>query len=150
VSESFTAAVGRKVVSRTSAAEVGSLSRLVVDVATRQVTALVVDKGRKARIIEWTALSGFGPDAVVVADDDAVRPPADETDKAAVGGTFELVGKRALTDLGTELGTVDDVLFDPQTGALEKLLVGANRYPASTLLGNGSYAVILDSTTRPS
>jgi sporulation protein YlmC with PRC-barrel domain len=149
MSDSFTAAVGRKVVSRTSAAEVGSLSRLVVDVATRQVTALVVDKGRKARLVEWTALSGFGPDAVMVADDAAVRQPADESEKAAVGGTFELIGKRVLTDLGTELGTVDDVLFDPQTGSLEKLLVGGHQYPASTLLGNGSYAAVLDSTTHP-
>jgi sporulation protein YlmC with PRC-barrel domain len=146
MSESFTAAVGRKVVSRASAAEVGSLSRLVVDVATRQVTTLVVGKGRKGRLVEWTALSGFGPDAVMVADEASLREPTDENDKAAVAGTFELIGKRALTDLGTELGAVDDVLFDPHTGALEQLLVGSHRYPASTLLGNGSYAVVLDST----
>ena len=43
--------------------------------------------------------------------------------RAAVDGTFELIGKRALFQLGTELGKVDDVMFDPQTGALEKLLV---------------------------
>ena len=149
MSDSFTAAVGRRVVSRASAVEVGALSRLVVDVATGQVTALVVDKGRKARIVEWAALSGFGPDAVMVADEAAVRPPADDREKAAVGGAFELVGKRALTDLGTELGTVEDVLFDPQTGAVEKLLVGSCQYPASSLLGNGSYAAVLDSTTHP-
>ncbi len=145
MSESFVAAVGRKVVSRASAAEIGALSRLVVDVDTRQVTALVVGKGRKARIVEWRALSGFGPDAVMVTDDAAVCEPGDAEEKAAVGGTFELVGKRALTDLGTELGTVEDVLFDPETGALERLMVGGRPYPASTLLGNGSYAVVLDS-----
>jgi sporulation protein YlmC with PRC-barrel domain len=149
MSDSFTAALGRKVVSRASAVEVGSLTRLIVDVATRQVIALVVDKGRKARIVEWATLSGFGPDAVMVADDAAVRPPADESEKAAVSGRFELVGKRVLTDLGTELGTVDDVLFDSHTGALEKLIVAGHQYPASSLLGNGAYAAILDSGTHP-
>ena len=109
--------------------------------------ALVVGKGRKARIVDWTGLSGFGPDAVMVADDAAVRRPAGETETAAVGETLELVGKRVLTDLGTELGTVDDVLFDPDTGVLEKLLVGGKEYPATTLLGNGSYAAVVSTTT---
>lgn len=149
MSDTFTAAVGRKVVSRASATEVGSLSRLVVDVDTRQVTALVVGKGRKARIVDWAALSGFGPDAVMVADDGAVREPADEGETAAVNGTFELIGKRALSELGTELGKVDDVIFDPQTGALEKLLVDGTEHPAATLLGNGPYAAVLDATTHP-
>ena len=75
MSDTFTAAVGRKVVSRASATEVGSLSRLVVDVDTRQVTAFVVGKGRKTRIVDWAALSGFGSDAVMVADDEH-RPRA--------------------------------------------------------------------------
>ena len=149
MNETFTAAVGRKVVSRANATEVGSLSRLVVDVDTRQVTILVLGKGRKARIVDWTALTGFGPDAVIVADDGAVREPTNESETAAVGGTFELVGKRALSERGTELGKVDDVVFDPETGALEKLLVDGIEHPASTLLGNGSYAAVLDATTHP-
>ena len=80
----------------------------------------------------------------MVGDVGALRPPADERERAAADGKLELVGKRALTERGNELGTVDDVTFDPRTGALETLQVGDREIPAGSLLGSGSYAAVLN------
>jgi sporulation protein YlmC with PRC-barrel domain len=148
MSETFRAAVGRKAVSRASAEDLGPVRHLVVDVEHKQVSAVVIGKGRKARIVDWTDLSGFGPDAVMVVDDGALRVPVNDHEKAAVDGKLDLVGKRALSDLGNELGKVDDVVFDPSTGQLESLVVGDQEHPAAALLGAGSYAAVLGDTSQ--
>jgi sporulation protein YlmC with PRC-barrel domain len=143
MSERFTTASGRKVVSRTSAEELGHLAHIVVDVEDRQVASLVVGKGRKALVVAWEHVSGFGPDAVMLADDGVLHPPRDDGERAAADGALELVGKRALSELGIELGTLDDILFDPATGALEALVLGEREEPATSLLGAGSFAVVV-------
>jgi len=150
VSESFRGSSGRKVMSRASANEVGSVGHLLVDAQQRRVAAIVIGHGRKAQLVDWAQLSGFGPDAIMVVDEAALRPPADDRERAAVEGSLELVGKRALSERGNELGQIDDVTFDAATGALEDLLIGDRRVPAGTLLGNGSYAAVLDESQESS
>jgi sporulation protein YlmC with PRC-barrel domain len=86
----------------------------------------------------------------MVVDEDALRPPADDRERAATEGNLELLGKRALSERGNELGQIDDVTFDAATGALEDLLIGDRRVPAGTLLGNGSYAAVLDESQESS
>jgi sporulation protein YlmC with PRC-barrel domain len=130
--------------SRSSASELGSVSHLLVDARQRRVAAVVIGHGKKAQLIDWAQLSGFGPDAIMVVDEDALRPPADDRERAATEGSLELIGKRALSERGNELGQIDDVTFDPATGLLEDLLIGDHRVPAGSLLGNGSYAAVLD------
>jgi sporulation protein YlmC with PRC-barrel domain len=143
MSERFTAVPGRKIVSRTSAEELGNLAHLVVDVKRRQVASLVVGKGRKALVVDWDQVSGFGPDAVMVADESALHAPIGDREHAAAGGKLELAGKRALSDMGNDLGTVTDVVFDPGTGALETLVLGDRDTLAASLLAVGSFAVIV-------
>lgn len=144
MSDSFKRSDGRKVISRASAQEIGSVAHLVVDPERRTVSALVLGKGKRAELVDWDHITGFGPDAVLIADEAARRPPADDRERAAASGAHELVGKRALSDAGTEIGTIDDVAFDPATGALDHFLIGNREIPASALLGNGSYAAVLD------
>jgi len=144
VSDSFRRAHGRKVVSRANAGELGAVSHLLIDAQRRGIAAVVIGRGKKARLVDWAQLSGFGPDAVMVGDEGALRPPATERERAGADGKLELVGKRALTERGNELGTVDDVTFDADTGALEHVLVRNHHIPAGALLGSGSYAAILD------
>jgi sporulation protein YlmC with PRC-barrel domain len=136
--------MGRKVVSRASAKELGAVNRLLVDAQKRQITAVVIGRGKKARFVEWSQLSGFGPDAVMVVDEGALRPPADDRERSGADGKLELLGKRALSERGNELGIIDDVNFDADTGALEDLVIGDRRVPAGALLGSGSYAAVLD------
>jgi len=143
MSERFAAVPGRKIVSRSSAEELGNLTHVVVDVTRRQVASLVVGKGRRARVIDWDQVSGFGPDAVMVADESALHPPSGDREHAAASGKLELVGKRTLSDMGNDLGAVTDVAFDPDTGALETLVLGDRETPATSLLAVGSFAVIV-------
>ncbi len=149
MSESFRASSGRKVMSRESATEVGFVGHLLVDAAQRRVVAVAVGRGKKARLVDWDQLSGFGPDAVMVVEEKSLRSPVDEHERAALEGNLDLVGKRVLTNLGYELGKIDDVTFDPGSGMLEELLIGARRVPAGSLMGNGSYAAVLDESLVP-
>jgi sporulation protein YlmC with PRC-barrel domain len=143
MSEGFAAASGRKVVSRTSAEELGEVAHIVVDVKRMRVASLVVGKGRKAHLVAWEDVSGFGPDAVMVANESALLEPRDDHERAATTGKLELIGKRALSDTGTDLGPISDITFDPETGTLETLVLGDREEPAASLLGAGSFAAII-------
>jgi uncharacterized protein YrrD len=143
MNDSFRRVVGRKVISRASAQELGAVRHLLVDVERRAVGTLIIGKGKKARLVDWDHLSGFGPDAVMVIDEDSLRAPVTDRERLAVDGKLELVGKRTLSDAGNELGALDDIMFDPATGALESLQVGDREIDASALIGVGSYAVVL-------
>lgn len=146
MSDSFRQATGRKVVSRASAQDLGAVNHLLVNAEQRRIAAVIVGRGRKARLVDWGHLSGFGPDAVMVGDEGALRPPLDDRERAAADGKLELVGKRALSERGNELGTLDDVTFDSSTGAVEMLRIGDREVPAGSLLGYGPYAVVLDAS----
>jgi sporulation protein YlmC with PRC-barrel domain len=132
-------------ISRASARDLGAVSHLLVDADQRRIAAIVVGRGKRARLVEWAQLSSFGPDAIMVADEASLRPPADDRERAGADGKLELVGKRALTEKGNELGTVHDVTFDAGTGALEMLQIGDRELPSGSLLGSGPYAVVLES-----
>ena len=149
MNESFRGSSGRKVLSRASANEVGSVSHLLIDAEQRRVAAVVIGRGKKAQLVDWAKLSGFGPDAIMVVDEGALRPPANDRERAAAEGNLELVGKRALSERGNELGKIDDVTFDATTGVLEELLIGDRRLPAGSLLGSGSYAAVVDANQEP-
>ena len=149
MSDSFRQATGRKVVSRASAADLGSVEQFLVDAGERRIAAVIVGRGRKAQLVDWAQLSGFGPDAVMVRDDGALRQPLDDRERAAADGKLQLIGKRVLSERGNELGTLDDVTFDPATGTVEMLRIGDREIPAGCLLGSGSYAVVLDASQEP-
>ena len=145
MSESFREANERKVISRASARDVGTVSHLLVDVGQRRIAAVVVGRGKHARLVEWGQVSGFGPDAIMVADEASLRPPGDDRERAGADGKLEIVGKRVLTERGNDLGTIHDVTFDAGTGVLEMLQIGDREIPSGSLLGSGSYAVVVDS-----
>ncbi|MDP8937311.1 MAG: PRC-barrel domain-containing protein [Actinomycetota bacterium] len=149
MSDSFRRTTGRKVISRASARDLGGVNHLLVDANEPRIAAVVVGRGRKAQLVDWEELSGFGPDAVMVRDEGALRSPLDDRERAATEGKLELVGKRALTERGNQLGVVDDVTFDPGSGAVETLRIGDREVPAGSLLGSGPYAVVLDAGQEP-
>jgi uncharacterized protein YrrD len=149
MSETIRASIGRKVVSRASAENLGVVNHFLVDDRQRQIQSIIVGKGKKARFVDWAQLSGFGPDAVMIAGEDSLRAAADDRERAAAEGKLDLVGKRTLTELGNELGSIEDVTFDESSGMLEELLVGERHLPAGSLLGSGSYAAVFDREQEP-
>jgi uncharacterized protein YrrD len=149
VSDSFRNATGRKVVSRASAGDLGIVSHFLVDVGQRRIAAVVVGRGRKARLLDWAQVSGFGPDAVMVSDEGSLRTAAGDREQASADGKLDMLGKRTLTERGNAIGTIGDVTFDPGTGAIESLQVGDRMIPATSMVGSGTYAVVVDASQEP-
>ena len=142
MTDSFRSSAGRKVVSRATAHQLGTVSHLLLSADCRHVAAVILGKGKKASVVDWPQLT-FGADAVMVNDEAALRKPADGREQAAADGKIELLGRRILSETGNELGTVADVIFDPATGAVELVDAGHRNVPAGSILGAGSYAIVV-------
>jgi sporulation protein YlmC with PRC-barrel domain len=139
----FSEAKNLKVVSASSAETVGKVSRFVVDPRTRAVVALELKKTESGDVLRWSDITGFGDDAVTVSSADRIGE-ADEEVAALADKRHRVLGKRVLTSGGDELGKLDDVDFDRQTGALGALVVSHGpQVAADRLLGIGSYAVVV-------
>jgi uncharacterized protein YrrD len=147
--EGLRSAIGRRVVSATSAEEIGELKAVVVDQPPRRIVAVqVAGSKRKPAMVGWSDLAGFGPDAVMVGSEDAVRRTADDAETGAARGELSLLGARVLDDAGDEHGVVDDVAFDAETGALVAVTTAGagelgSRFEAADLLGFGTYALVV-------
>lgn len=140
----FSDVQGTTVMSREQAEQLGTVRRLLVDVDARRIAALHIDgRRKKALLVDWEALSGVGPDAVVVGAGDALRGPADDRELAMVSGRLDWVGRRVLTDRGDPAGNVTDVEFDPSSGALTLLLTDEDAYDAERIRALGPYCVIV-------
>lgn len=123
---------------------------MVLDASRRHVAAVVVSKRKKhGSLVDWDHVTGFGPDAVMVDSEEALRPPADDQEQAAADGKLKLVGKLALSETGNQQGPITDVEFDPDSGNIGSVLGGEERLPTSDLLGIGSYAAVLPALTAP-
>ena len=125
--------------SRATAERVGKLERVVLDNPPRQVVAVQVGKG----LVDWSAVSGLGADAVVIEGDDHVRPPAGAREEQAMAGALDWKGKRVLSDAGNELGTVVEVEVDEATGVVEVVDTTAGRFAADRLVALGSYCLVV-------
>lgn len=138
----FSAAKGRKVVSTSTAATVGQVHAFVVDPQADAVIALRLRKTSGGDALKWSDITGFGEDAVTVAQAELIAEAG-----AAVATRSEkahrVLGKRVLTVAGDELGEVDDVEFDPTTGAVTALVLDDGELARGRLVGVGSYAVVV-------
>ena len=135
---------GERVISRDSAEQVGTLRHVVIDVTARRIVALHVDgRKRKSQLVDWSAITGFGPDAIVVESEDALRPPAEGQELEVASGKLDLDGRLALSEGGDALGAVTDIEFDEASGAIERIVTDQASYDATRLRAIGPYCVIL-------
>lgn len=73
-----------------------------------------VFSGPLKQALPWSSVMALGPDAVMIRDEDALEPAATVLDHAAAtgGSGGDVLGSQVLTDAGTELGTVTDVILE--------------------------------------
>src|SRR3954454_6720462 len=134
----FREATGRTVLSRATAEKVGEVGQFVVDGPGSRIAALAVGKGRKARVVDWSAVTGFGPDAMMIESEAALRDPAADELK------HDWLGRRLLTDRGFEVGSVRDVEFDGESGELQSLVADVgDPIAADRVRGAGSFAIVV-------
>jgi sporulation protein YlmC with PRC-barrel domain len=126
-----------------TATTAGVLDDFVIDPTTANIVALKIkNAGGAGDVVHWEDLSAFGADIITVATAEAIttaRGRAAELD----GKRSRLMGKHLLTDTGTDLGTVNDIDFDPATGALISLITANGPIDAHRLINSGGYATII-------
>jgi len=143
----FSASRKRKIVATSTAQTVGRVHYFVVDPTTRSVVALGVKKAPSGNTLRWSDVVGFGADAVTVSGADRITDaPTDVT--ALTGKEHEILGKRALSTTGDDLGTVEDIEFDPTSGVITRMVMSTqDDIEGGRLVGVGSYAVVVASAT---
>ncbi|MEU3032326.1 PRC-barrel domain-containing protein [Streptomyces incarnatus] len=130
---------GLPVITTAEAEELGRVEDLTVDPRTRSVVCVRLSGAPKhATTIAWELIEGVGQDAVVVRSlaSAGVGPHEFPTH-------HEILGKRVLTEHGTEHGTVKDLAFDTATGHIHTLYTALGDIPGDHLLGVGEYAVVV-------
>jgi sporulation protein YlmC with PRC-barrel domain len=138
----FSEASGRQVVSTSSAETVGRVDEFIVDARRRAIVALSLKRTDGGDTLLWTDIVAFGADAVTVTAADKIVDAAPAI-VALSGKDHRLVGKRVLTADGDDIGTVDDVEFDADTGTITSLLLATGDVAGDRLVGVGSYAVVV-------
>ncbi|HHU30192.1 MAG: PRC-barrel domain-containing protein [Bacillota bacterium] len=108
---------GIAVIDFLSGQELGKVKEWLLDKSGRFVIAFVADGGGwlpQSRLFSFGEIAGFGRDAIMVAgqgEQAAGDPPTLDGRE-----TCRVLGKRMLSADGTELGIVEDILFDEETG----------------------------------
>ncbi len=133
--------LGKPVLDVSTATTAGRIDDLVVDVGQRTVRGLVVGKAASGAWLEWSDIKSMGADAVTIEHADVVT--AAPTDVGPGCRQAKVLGGRVLTDEGRELGPLGTIDIDPDSGAIEALVLADRRVPADQLIGIGSYATVV-------
>ena len=138
----YTEALGRHVVSTSTAVTIGVIENVLVEAVEQRVVALALGKTAGShRMLPWGQIAAFGADAVTVASDDVLV--TDGRLAALDGKDHAILGKQVLTTEGYRVGSVSDVEFDAADGHVLSLLLDTYQWDGRLLLGVGSYAVMV-------
>ncbi|MBW1596504.1 hypothetical protein [Streptomyces sp. JJ38] len=139
----FSEISGRTVMSAAEATTLGVVDGLVLAPDRARVAALRLRKtGGSANLLPWSGIRAVGEDAVMATDRDALRRPDGEL-KPLAEASEDLVGKRLLTEAGTDVGQLVDIDFAADSGAVLTLRTADDQYPGTALVSIGSYAAVL-------
>ncbi|MDQ2805343.1 MAG: PRC-barrel domain-containing protein [Chloroflexota bacterium] len=107
---------GRAVVSVDDAEKLGSIADVFFDLASGQVVAFHISPGLIGGLKTLLApnISNIGADAITIKDKVALQNQAGPNYQTAIG-LSQLQGMKVVSDQGTLLGTLGDVLMDPLT-----------------------------------
>ncbi len=139
----FSEARHRKVVNTADATTVGQVKSFVIDPKSASVIALVLRKTNGGETLAWGDLTAFGSDAVTVDSADRLKDATEQIAQLS-DKHHKINGKLVLTVEGDALGEVKDVEFDPETGALVSLKLDNGKSSTGTMVGLGSYAVVVE------
>ncbi len=93
----------------------------------------------------WTSVSALGTDAVMIQDEFVLEPTQIVLDASASSGGSggNVLGSRVLTDDGTDLGSVVDVIIEVSEGAGDQCDVVGYEVEASESLGTHGTKVLI-------
>lgn len=95
--------------------------------------------------LAWSSVSALGSDAVMIADEGALETTEALLDRsAATGGSGgNILGSQVLTDGGTDLGKVVDVIIEVSQGGAAQCDVVGYEIEASAALGTSGTNVLI-------
>jgi uncharacterized protein YrrD len=125
---SLRALLGRPVVATDTAELLGSVDAIVVDPAPHRIVALHLGS-KSARFLSWADVR-VGDDAVMASSASAAHDTQGPLEERVAAGVGVQPGQRVLDDGGDELGVLDDVEFDGDTGTVEHLTVDEATIPS--------------------
>ncbi|WP_416986041.1 PRC-barrel domain-containing protein [Streptomyces sp. T028] len=132
----------RPVMDTAEAQSIGLVDSLVIAPRPARVLALRLKKTNGGgTLLTWQYVHAIGPDAVMARVNIREEDEEDLTQHAAA--CRNLLGRRILSERGTEVGTLQDIDFDPESGRILSLLTSCGALPAPALIGVGAYAVIV-------
>jgi sporulation protein YlmC with PRC-barrel domain len=111
--------LGTQVISQNSAARLGIINQLWVDLERRQVLLLSVQKqvfAATSLMMELAQVAALGPDAILI-------PNEEVFDDFELEGLSRIVGNEVVTEGGVRLGKVKDFLFDRLSGFVSTLVI---------------------------
>ncbi|NPV90459.1 MAG: hypothetical protein HPY50_06780 [Firmicutes bacterium] len=109
--------IGLPVVEMRSGRQLGVIEDLLLDLEHSRLSSLQVRSGRwleGCRELELSRVSQIGPDGVIVEDEPAWSGTATE----GLLNVKPQQGKRIIDTAGVEMGTLEDIEFDAETGEL--------------------------------
>ena len=141
----------------------GRVQRFILDPKARRVVALVVTSGPWARdeqVLLWEHARGVGPAAVTVAGAHTLTRASQVPQlQPLLRRQVRTYGARVLTEDGSLLGTVEELVLDPRTGEVVEFLLASNglkarlrpplALPAQAVVVIGEDAVVAREGARP-
>ena len=135
----------KPVISIAEGHKLGEVQDALLDASYLQVAALVVGGGGlfggPKQAVEYNAVRGIGPDAVMVSGRDAIEEVTETSPLAAMHRAGE-VEQAVMSESGVRLGKLDGVSFDPQSGAITALTLLPDSN--SPLAGGDAYDIPRD------
>lgn len=151
--------IGRPVIELDSGRYLGEAREIIVDLDSGRVVGIVVQRGRwfhSTWFLPFESVSSCGDGAITVEDDQMLMPHS-EFARRRGSSHHQLVGKRVLSDRGRDIGTLDDIFFDPGSsavtgyqisgGVIQDLLDGKRSIPAVPLVFGHDAVIITDDGT---
>jgi uncharacterized protein YrrD len=107
--------VGLKVISSSEGRDVGTVSQVIVDLATGQIQGLIVGQGASERGIPAADLQVVGTDAIMVNTHKVARHLSELPDLLERRREPNAPAREVVTDTGRRLGTLGTIYVDPTT-----------------------------------
>jgi len=113
--------LGRGAVIREGGRKAGKVKDVIIDPTGKQVLGFVVRERplKQARVALWAGLQTIGPDNVIFdAATNIIKADEAPEVRTVVRSKLKLKGRKLQTTAGKDLGEIDDVLFDEESGAV--------------------------------
>jgi len=153
--------LGLQVIDLDDGRAVGRVNRLIFDPRARRVCALIVASGHwpaEDHVLEWSQAVGVGQHAVTIRGAQSLtRPGALPELQPLLRRPLRVYGTRVLTEDGEFLGNVEELLLDPRTGEVGRVILaptglaqrlrGRASIPADAVLVMGEDAMVVRAST---